>query len=207
MPGIKQLSLFLLAAVCFTSCIKTKTAEVYDDYISLGPEDHFEVLYVNMERNSMRVSNLLFQVNYQSDTIVFRVNEHGLFQLPNSGISIVSDAMLLMDEHAQTHWESTADSVDLYLYIDNPLPLQFKLEFNENAHQRDSYGAKQVYLDITAHTQVIISGNSRSEKAEMDESKDKMVEQVNMLMQGVNDADPYMDGIQPFEASSYVYMP
>jgi hypothetical protein len=39
---------------------------------------------------------------------------------------------------------------------------------------------------------------------QMNESKDKMIEVVNTLMQSINDIDRYTSGIQPFEAVSYL---
>lgn len=200
----------IISLITLTSCIKTKTDEVYDDYISLGVEERFDVIRLNIDRLSDRLVEFSFHVQYGTDTIVFNIGYIDEiwrnFNPPTSLLSITSDTTQIMDENTRTHWESTSDNVDHFLYIENPLPLQFKLEYFENAEQHHTYGAKNVYLDINKNTPIVIARHSHVAKYQMETDKDKTIEIVNRLMETVNDAQPTKHGKEPFLGSGYVYM-
>lgn len=192
----------LLGMSMFSACIKTKTPEVYDNYISLKPKEHFEVISFQISRIWNEIESVSFHVKHGQDTIVFSASyTDGIFVMPNSVVEISSANRNLIKESTRAIWISQDAE---YVEIENPDNIQMKFHFYDNALERDTYGAKEVYLNINESTVCYLDVPNPNERNEMQQSHEKMMEFVNNLMKELIDKDEFTEGVQPFFTSGYV---
>jgi hypothetical protein len=198
---IYLISIISLAILLFASCKKVDQKQ--DDF-SFDTEEHFDIIDLSIYRSdALSIGELYFRIKHNTDTIRCTI-PLVFWGTPNSIISIVSDTSNLIDAHSTTYWDTTLIQDERYLIIHTALPLHFKLEFYDNADRSETHGAKIIHLHITPETEITLANSTRLEMEQMNESKDKMIEVVNTLMQSINDIDRYTSGIQPFEAVSYL---